>query len=191
VCVCVCVRVCTCVSVCIYAYVLLHVSFIFPSSQYRSNSTLQMVLALPPSQTARSLLHTEGLAHPHPLLIAPHAPAWCTAAPAQLPPCPAQVMEADSETLRANMHSAKNFQRADHWPKPLLVRYVFHTRNDVDLERGLWVLLSAGEGAGARACLGGGATRRVRKGVGTGREMLAQHTRPRPCGLAACARAAA
>jgi len=73
----------------------------------------------------------------------------------------AQVMEADSETLRTNMHSAKNFQRADHWPKPLLVRYVFFTRNDVDLERGLWVLLSAGAGASfgagacVRACAGG------------------------------------
>ena len=36
------------------------------------------------------------------------------------------------------------FKNASHWPKHLLVRYRFKTENDVDLDRGLYVLFIAG-----------------------------------------------
>lgn len=44
----------------------------------------------------------------------------------------------------AHPHAVAEFRNATHWPKHLLVRYSWDTHNDVDLDRGLYVLFGAG-----------------------------------------------
>ena len=71
----------------------------------------------------------------------------------------AQVIELDPEDQGRHPGAVQEFRNATHWPKHLLVHYVWRERKEEDEERGLLVLLS-----GAR----GGSRGRGRGWVGTG-----------------------
>ena len=74
-------------------------------------------------------------------------------------PAAAHVDRAPRHQATAHPGAVQEFRNATHWPKHLLVHYVWRERKEEDEERGLLVLLS-----GAR----GGSRGRGRGWVGTG-----------------------
>ena len=51
---------------------------------------------------------------------------------------------------------ANEFKDLDHWPKHVLVEYIFDTQNDVDLERGLYAVMLPGVCVCASLCVSSG-----------------------------------
>ncbi|KAG2496464.1 hypothetical protein HYH03_005291 [Edaphochlamys debaryana] len=56
----------------------------------------------------------------------------------------AEVRDAPEEFKRAHPVLVEELHNVTHWPKHVLVHYTFDTHNDVDLDRGLYVLFPAG-----------------------------------------------
>ncbi|MEW5302798.1 MAG: hypothetical protein WDW36_005545 [Sanguina aurantia] len=56
----------------------------------------------------------------------------------------ASVHDAPAHYKAAHEVLVAEFRNASHWPKHVLVHYSFDTRNDVDLDRGLYVLFAIG-----------------------------------------------
>ncbi|GIL55624.1 hypothetical protein Vafri_11157 [Volvox africanus] len=55
----------------------------------------------------------------------------------------AEVMEAPEEYKQHHPILVEELRNVSHWPKHVLVHYRFDTRNDVDLDRGLYLLFPA------------------------------------------------
>uniref|UniRef100_A0A7S0X0S9 Transmembrane 9 superfamily member n=1 Tax=Chlamydomonas leiostraca TaxID=1034604 RepID=A0A7S0X0S9_9CHLO len=55
----------------------------------------------------------------------------------------AKVLPAPVHYQHAHAHLVEEWRNASEWPKHLLVRYEWVTENDVDLDRGLYVLFGA------------------------------------------------
>lgn len=60
----------------------------------------------------------------------------------------AEVLEAPQEYQQRHPVLVAELRNVTHWPKHVLVHYQFDTRNEVDLDRGLYLLFPAGEGVG-------------------------------------------
>jgi hypothetical protein len=69
-----------------------------------------------------------------------------------------QVQDAPLSYQHQHASLVSEFRNETHWPKHLLVRYHYKTENDVDLDRGLYVLFAAGRWLGwapGKSCSGG------------------------------------
>ncbi len=67
--------------------------------------------------------------------------------------CVPQVVDAPIYLQHTDPHYVSQWRNATHWPKRILLAYKWETHNDIDLDRGLAVLLVAGMRVCACACV--------------------------------------
>jgi len=56
----------------------------------------------------------------------------------------AKVLDAPVSYQHMHVNLVEEYRNISAWPKHLLIKYRFHTRNDVDLDRGLYMLFIVG-----------------------------------------------